>query len=68
VPRKVGNAVVRNRIRRCVRARLLDRARDDGRGIRPGAYLVTVRPDAAGLDGPEVADLVEGCLDRLVRR
>jgi ribonuclease P protein component len=68
VPRKVGDAVVRNRIRRCVRGRLLERVRDSRRGVAPGAYLVTVRPDAAGLDGPEVADLVESCLDGLEQR
>ncbi|MCD9624448.1 ribonuclease P protein component [Rhabdothermincola salaria] len=68
VPRKVGNAVVRNRIRRCVKGRLLQRVRDPRRGVAPGAYLVTVRPEAAGLGGPEIADLVEGCLDRLDRR
>jgi ribonuclease P protein component len=58
--------VARNRIRRCVRHRLLERSRDPQRSLEPGAYLVTVRPEAAGLDGPAVADLVEQCLDRLV--
>jgi ribonuclease P protein component len=65
VPRKVGPAVVRNRIRRCVRARLVERARDPQRGLPAGAYLVSVHPSGAGLDGPAVADLVERCLDRL---
>lgn len=68
VPRKVGTAVVRNRIRRCVRGRLLQRVRDPHRGVAPGAYLVTVRAEAAGLDGADVADLVDACLDRLEQR
>lgn len=65
VPRKVGGAVERNRLRRAVRGRLVERARDPLRAFPPGAYLVTVRPDAAGLPPAQVADLVEGCLDRL---
>jgi ribonuclease P protein component len=65
VPRKVGPAVVRNRIRRCVRARLAQRARDPERGLPAGAYLISVSASGAGLDGPAAADLVERCLDRL---
>jgi ribonuclease P protein component len=68
VPRKVGPAVARNRIRRCVRARLLERARDPRRSLAPGAYLVSVGPAAAGLDGSVVADAVEACLDGLDAR
>ncbi|HEX8804243.1 MAG TPA: ribonuclease P protein component [Acidimicrobiales bacterium] len=47
VGRRVGSAVVRNRLRRRLRAaaRELDRAG----GLAPGAYLVTVRPEAAAL-------------------
>jgi len=65
VPRKVGPAVVRNHIRRCIRARLLERARDPRRGLPAGAYLVSVSATGAGIDGPGAADLVERCLDRL---
>jgi ribonuclease P protein component len=48
VPRKVGTAVVRNRVRRRLRAMMadLDRA---GR-LDAGLYLVGVRPEAADLD------------------
>jgi ribonuclease P protein component len=65
VPRKVGPAVVRNRLRRCIRARLAQRARDPERGLPAGAYLVSIGASGAGLDGPAAADLVERCLDRL---
>jgi ribonuclease P protein component len=68
VPRKVGNAVTRNRIRRCVRGRLADRVRDRDGGLPSGAYLVTVGPEAAGLDARSLAHLVEGCLDDLEAR
>ena len=53
VGRKVGPAVVRNRVRRRLRsaAREIDRSGD---GLAPGAYLVTVRPDAARLDYAEL--------------
>lgn len=68
VPRKVGNAVTRNRIRRCLRGRLLDRVREHDGGLPSGAYLVTVAPEASGLDARSVADLVEGCLDDLETR
>jgi ribonuclease P protein component len=67
VPRKVGPAVVRNRIRRCVRARLVERSRDPERGLPPGAYLVSVGAAGAGLEGRAVADLVERCLDHLAQ-
>jgi ribonuclease P protein component len=48
VGRQVGSAVVRNRVRRRLRAaaRELD--------LRPGAYLVTVGTEAAGLSFPEL--------------
>ncbi|GEM_PF-1357282 len=69
VPRKVGNAVQRNRLRRVVRARLTNRMTDREPRVGPGAYLIAVRPGADPLEPRVVADLVEGCLDDLwVRR
>lgn len=46
IPRRVGPAVVRNRVRRQLRA-VLDRLRDE-RALPDGAYLVVVRPGARG--------------------
>lgn len=46
IGRKVGGAVVRNRLRRRLRSIVLEAARTPG-SIPPGAYLIGVRPDAA---------------------
>ena len=50
ISRKVGPAVVRNRLRRRLRDELDGLARDQR--ITPGAYLVALAPAAASLDGP----------------
>lgn len=69
IPRKVGNAVQRNRLRRVIRARLTNRMTDHEPRVGPGAYLIAVRPGADPLEPRVAADLVEGCLDDLwVRR
>jgi ribonuclease P protein component len=44
IGKRVGQAVVRNRLRRQLRA-----AVGDATGLRPGAYLVAVGPGAYGL-------------------
>ena len=49
VGRKVGNAVVRNRVRRRLRAAVAETAE-----IRPGAYLVAAAPAAARLSFDEL--------------
>jgi ribonuclease P protein component len=46
IGRKVGPAVVRNRLRRRLRAAVRDIDVASG-GLATGAYLVTVRPEAA---------------------
>jgi len=57
VSRKVGNAVIRNRTRRRLRAVMqhLDASPD---GLRPGTYLVTTRPDVVDVDYDRLAELV----------
>jgi ribonuclease P protein component len=47
VPKKVGTAVVRNRVRRRLRP-LMDELDRDGQ-LPPGGYLVGVRPDVVDL-------------------
>ena len=46
IGRKVGPAVVRNRLRRQLRSAVRDLDRSTG-GLPAGAYLVTLRPEAA---------------------
>lgn len=67
IPRQVGNAVVRNRLRRRLRAALLPRL-DDLAGLD---VVVNARPEAAGaawgaLDGA-LAQALGGARDRLAR-
>jgi ribonuclease P protein component len=63
VGRKVGGAVVRNRLRRRLRALVAAHA-----GLRPGAaYLVTPDAAAAAMSPPELAADVHAALDRATR-
>lgn len=63
VGRKVGPAVVRNRVRRRLRAAVREVDREQG-GLPPGAYLMTVRPGAARLDYAELRRAAaEACLE-----
>jgi ribonuclease P protein component len=64
--RQVGPAVVRNRVRRRLRAALRDLDRERG-GLVPGAYLVLVRPDAAGADYAELKRSLGMACDEVVR-
>jgi len=61
VPRKVGTAVVRNRLRRQVRAHL----GASGADLAPGAYLVALRPGAAESGRDELLADLDRCLQRL---
>lgn len=67
VSRKVGNAVVRNRLRRQLRSimRDLDRGPD---GLAAGTYLITARPEAAETSYAGLADHVSAaCADSVAR-
>ncbi len=50
IGRRVGSAVVRNRLRRRLRDELAHLARADE--LPAGAYLIGLAPAAASLDGP----------------
>lgn len=52
VSKKVGTAVVRNRVRRRLRP-VMDDLDHDGQ-LPAGGYLVGVRPDVVGLPSPEL--------------
>jgi ribonuclease P protein component len=59
IGRHVGPAVVRNRVRRRLRAavREIDRS---GAGLAPGAYLIAVQPEAADRTYRELRDDLAG--------
>jgi ribonuclease P protein component len=60
VGRNVGNAVVRNRVRRRLRAVLRDieGGRHQAPRLAPGAYLLTARPEVVDVSYDELARLV----------
>lgn len=64
VPRKVGTAVVRNRLRRQARAHLA-RRQASPEGLAPGAYLVALAPGAADEDTATLLADLDRCLDRV---
>ena len=66
VSRKVGPAVVRNRLRRQVRAHLSDLRASDPARFPSGAWLFALQPGAAEVDRQTLVHDVENCLDRLV--
>jgi ribonuclease P protein component len=59
VTRKVGGAVVRNRLKR----RLRELVRAMAPTMVPGAYLIRVAPEAAGLSSAELAALLRPMLE-----
>jgi ribonuclease P protein component len=60
----VGNAVVRNRLRRRLRAIVSELAPQ----LAPGAYLVAAAPEAALLKFGELKAIVSEALEAVVRR
>src|SRR5688500_19354240 len=57
ISRKVGNAVVRNRTRRRLRA-IVHQLDGSPEGLPPGTYLVTTRPDVVDVGYERLAGLV----------
>jgi len=67
IGRKVGSAVVRNRVRRRLRA-IFEQRQGSSRPLRPGAYLVVVRPEAADQGFVSLTASVEQALTRIEGR
>ncbi|MEZ5311341.1 MAG: ribonuclease P protein component [Microthrixaceae bacterium] len=65
IPRKVGSAVVRNRIRRQIRA-VIDQLATESR-LPEGAYLIVVRPDARGSKYSQLMEWTSSALGRAER-
>lgn len=65
VSRAVGPAVVRNRLRRRIRAHLAEVRRTRPDRLPGGAWLVALSPAARELASAELCAEVDGCLDRL---
>lgn len=65
IGRSVGNAVVRNRLRRRCRAVLhqIEAGRLGELPLAPGTYLLSARPEAAALPYVQLADLVRSACD-----
>lgn len=63
VPRKVGPAVVRNRLRRQVRAHLASRRADHR--LPSGDWLFAIQPGAADLERSALLEAVDTCVDRM---
>jgi ribonuclease P protein component len=59
IGRRVGPAVVRNRLRRRLRALM----RQAAPRLAPGAYLLGAAPEAAGLTFSQLSDLVDRLID-----
>lgn len=68
VGRRVGSAVLRNRIRRQLRAILRCLARSDTEFFPSGDYLVRVFPSAASLNFSELELLVSQGIAEIARR
>jgi ribonuclease P protein component len=68
VGRKVGSAVVRNRVRRRLRAVMADLAGSSDSPLAPGAYLISVGPEVVSLSYVELKAIVNTALQRLEDR
>lgn len=68
IPKRVGGAVQRNRVRRRLRAILAEVAADPAHRLPPGALVVTAGPEAAHRSSDELRIDVERLLTVLERR
>lgn len=66
VPRSVGPAVVRNRLRRRVRGHLVARRQRTPDGFPSGSWLFSLRAGAAETDPAALLADVDDCIDRLL--
>lgn len=64
VPRSVGPAVVRNRLRRRIRAHLGEVRRSSPERLSAGAWLVALSPSAADAPAEALLADVDRCLER----
>ncbi len=60
VSRKVGNSVVRNRVKR----RLREQFRQRAERMQPGLYVIVARPPAASVDSKALGTAMESLLRR----
>lgn len=65
VPRRVGTAVVRNRIRRRVKAVLRELAQAQPDAVPPGRYLISVYAPLEGVSSHELRHVVSQLLGRV---
>ena len=68
VTKRVGSAVVRNRLRRRLRAVCSDLVRSRPNGLPPGALLISVGPEAVRRRSDELRNDVIRLLDELDAR
>jgi ribonuclease P protein component len=68
IPKRVGGAVERNRLRRRLRAVIAELARDPEGPVPKGALVVSASPDAARRDVEDLRMDVERLLSLLAQR